>query len=337
MITTDEELLHYIVRGSRLKRNVLNIYYNNEDVYNYIKNRYNDTVSTNDKELFFEVYYRIKNNIDKIPLCPICGNKVYFIHVGNYYYYAKTCNSKICHHTYVKQKRDTTVKQKYNVDNPYQIEDVKKKIREKIYAKYGGFTLDTHSSIYNKYQSTMLNRYGATTPMKNKQLVNKLHNTFLSKYGVINPWMNEEVIKKCQLTQKQNGTFRKSNEEDECYKLLCSKFGLNNIIRQYKCKLYPFRCDFYIKSSNNIINKDLYIEYNGFFTHNNHLYDKHNIKDVITKCKWLNKAKQKPIYFNAIKTWTEQDVKKYNIAKRNNLNYLVFYNMKEFMSWYNNL
>lgn len=258
MLTNDKDLLSYIVSGSRLKRNVLDIYYNNIDVYNYIHNRYNDTVSTDDNSLFYEVYYRIINHINKTPLCPVCSNKVYFIY-KQYYFYAKTCKNKKCQNVLKKQKRDITIKQKYGVDNPYQIESVKQKIHDKIYNKYGGFTLDKHSSIYNKYKSTMLNRYGVINPMSNKQSVNKLHNTFLQKYGSVNPWSNADVIQKCQLTQKQNGTFRKSKDEDECYQLLCDKFGTDNIIRQYKSELYPFRCDFYIKTI------DTYIEYNGFF------------------------------------------------------------------------
>lgn len=62
---------------------------------------------------------------------------------------------------------------------------------------------------------------------------------------------------------------------------------------------------------------------------------KNNIKDIITKCKWNFNAKTSKFYKNAISTWTERDVNKYNIAKKNNLNYLVFYTEKEFKDYFN--
>ena len=40
---------------------------------------------------------------------------------------------------------------------------------------------------------------------------------------------------------------------------------------------------------------------------------------------WQEKAKQSKFYENAIKTWTERDVKKQKIAKENHLNYKVIY------------
>ena len=48
------------------------------------------------------------------------------------------------------------------------------------------------------------------------------------------------------------------------------------------------------------------------------------------------KAKTSKFYKNAIKIWTERDVNKFECAKKNNLNYLVFYNIKEFKDYFNN-
>ena len=49
----------------------------------------------------------------------------------------------------------------------------------------------------------------------------------------------------------------------------------------------------------------------------------------------LWESKDKKQYKRAIKTWTVKDVEKRNIAKKNKLNYLEFFNIDEFMEWYN--
>lgn len=42
-------------------------------------------------------------------------------------------------------------------------------------------------------------------------------------------------------------------------------------------------------------------------------------------------------YVHFIKTWTIRDVLKRTTANQNNLNYLEFFNLKEFMIWFNTI
>ena len=71
---------------------------------------------------------------------------------------------------------------------------------------------------------------------------------------------------------KKNGTYKKSKKEDECYELLIKKY--DNVIRQYRDEnRYPFNCDFYIP------NEDLFIEFNGYWTHGSHPYNNLSIDD----------------------------------------------------------
>ena len=58
---------------------------------------------------------------------------------------------------------------------------------------------------------------------------------------------------------------------------------------------------------------DLYIEYNGSWTHGKHPFDPTNKDDIEIVEKW--KAKNKKYYFIAINTWTKRDVNKRNVAK----------------------
>ena len=65
-----------------------------------------------------------------------------------------------------------------------------------------------------------------------------------------------------------------SKSEDRVYDFLTSKFGKEDIERQYRSNSYPFSCDFYIKSL------DLYIECNFGWTHGKHWFDSNNKDDI---------------------------------------------------------
>ena len=102
-----------------------------------------------------------------------------------------------------------------------------------------------------------------------------------------------------------------------------TKFNKNDIIRQYKSDLYPFSCDFYIKSL------DLYIEYNGHWTHGKESFNKTNKEHQEILNNWKKKLKSSKFYTNAIKVWTDLDVRKLETFKKNKLNYKIFWNIKE--------
>jgi hypothetical protein len=106
---------------------------------------------------------------------------------------------------------------------------------------------------------------------------------------------------------------------------LLTKFNKDDIERQYKSKLYPFACDFYIKSL------DLYIEYNGNWTHGKESFDKDNLEHQSIVEAW--KSKSTKFYKNAIYTWTDLDVRKLETFKKNNLNYKIFWNLEEVEDW----
>ena len=111
---------------------------------------------------------------------------------------------------------------------------------------------------------------------------------------------------------------------------------------RYKSELYPWKCDFYIPEI------DLYIEYQGLWTHgvksfnyngiqyNCHCpYDPNNLihQEVIKQ--WKNKNTN--FYNSAIETWTVKDVLKRETAKKNNLNWIEFFTIKDFNDWYEQL
>lgn len=150
--------------------------------------------------------------------------------------------------------------------------------------------------------------------MKDPKVQEKLHKS--KKYS-------EESLKiklsKEYLTKKKNNSFNTSKPEEELYQKLQEEYNSKHIYRNYKEERYPFYCDFYI------LEDDLFIELNNHWTHGGKPYDPEDIECQEKLKLWQEKAKQSKFYENAIKTWTERDVKKQRIAKENNLNYKVIY------------
>lgn len=121
------------------------------------------------------------------------------------------------------------------------------------------------------------------------------------------------------LTKKKNNSFNTSKPEEELYESLLAQYNEKTILRRYKEERYPFYCDFYI------VEDDLFIELNAHWTHGGKPFNPDD-KDCQEKLAiWKEKAKQSKFYENAIKTWTERDVKKQQVAKENHLNYKVIY------------
>ena len=199
------------------------------------------------------------------------------------------------------EKYKQTCLEKYGVDNGFKSETIKKQIKETCLAKYG----DENYRNPEKNKQTCLKRYGVTSYTQTEEFKNKVD------------W-KEANIKQIK-TKKKNGTLNTSKPENQSYQILKEKYS--NIIRQYKSKLYPFNCDFYIPEL------DLYIECNYHWTHGDHPFNENNLEDQIKLDKWKNKNSK--FYNGAILTWTKGDVKKRNKAKENNLNYVEVWKLED--------
>ena len=69
---------------------------------------------------------------------------------------------------------------------------------------------------------------------------------------------------------------------------------------------------------------DLYIEYQGFWTHNDFPYNNDNKCNKILNI-WKNKSLNDNFFKSAINCWTISDVKQTNMAKENKLNWIEFF------------
>ena len=212
------------------------------------------------------------------------------------------------------------------------------KIAQTNLEKYGSISPFGNREIQEKAAKTILKKYGVDHPTRSKEIREKIQQTCKEKYGSITPFGNKEIQKKiasqyslgtpqqkCNETKHKNNSFNTSEDEEQIYKLLIEKFGPDNIIRQYKSELYPYPCDFYIKSL------DLYIEYQGSWVHGQQAYDPSNTIHQKLLEKWKSKETE---YFNyAIKIWSQRDPEKRKIAKENNLNWKEFFNLEELEEW----
>lgn len=293
---------------------------------NYLLNRFKDINIYNNNDTYKEAYFRILNNIEEIPKCPICGKKC----KSRIYSFGLTCGDIKCSTKIQTETYLNNIHKKYgdNINNYTQLNYVKEKTKQTCLEKYGSSSPLGNREIWEQTRKHTIEKYGAAY---NKE---KLNETLLKKYGV--PWFTlsnklkektntKETKEKQYKTKKKNNSFNTSKTENKSYELLKEKYP--DVLYQYKSKEYPFVCDFYIPSL------DLYIECNYHWTHGGHQYNKNNKDDIAIVNKW--KEKNTEFYNNAIKTWTILDVNKQNIAKNNNLNYLIFYNIFELEKWLN--
>ena len=370
---TDQDILNFIISKNtgnilKFKLNKLN---DDHEIKIYLKNRYKDFVS------YPETIYRIKNNIDIKPICPICSKPVQY----KFRKYVKTCGDPLCikkfknlnsgfHKKEIQDKVKQTIKIKYGVENPYSIKEINEKaVRnsqtnkakrkrentclelygvkngggskqaiEKIKNKWKNksqndlniITNKRHETCYRKYnsksyQSTNEFKQLMSIKMSSEQCLSKRRQTILERYGN-ETYNNQEKRNK---TLKENKSYAKSKYEDQSYELLKEKYP--DVIRQYSSELYPFNCDFYIPSL------DLYIECNYSQYHCKHPFNKNNKDDLLYLEELKERAAKserhkigkKSQYDNMIYTWTDLDVRKFNIGIQNNLNYKVFYKLND--------
>lgn len=123
--------------------------------------------------------------------------------------------------------------------------------------------------------------------------------------------------RKEHLTKLVRNGFRKSMREDSLFLIL--KDFYSGVIRESFCEKFPFRVDFYVPE------KDLFIEYQGFWTHGKHPFDISSEKDLTILKKWRNLDQR--IYKNGIDVWSVKDPVKRKIAEENNIKLVEIFSL----------
>lgn len=320
------KVLTYIVYKDNKKSKYWHKLIRNKDRYpnilNYVNNMYDDSESID------ESLCRIVKNIDVRPGCVICHGHITY--ESRDMQFRKYCSAK-CRQQDIKFKRKlkeinkerhgdpnfnnrekskVTCMSKYGVDNPQKNVAIRKKTMLTNYDRYNGPSPIYSMSVKHKIEQTCMERYGSKS----------WHSSPIGKEKM----SSYEIQSKINNSKRDNDTFNSSGPEILIEERLKSVF---NIVKtQHRDELlYPFNCDFYIEDI------DTWIEYNGFWTHGHHPFDENNEDDINMLNIW--KSKGTKYYNNAIDTWTKRDVKKYNMAKQNHLNYFVFYTPNDFDKW----
>ena len=81
----------------------------------------------------------------------------------------------------------------------------------------------------------------------------------------------------------------------------------------------------------------MFIEYNGYWHHNVHLFNQESEEDLLILEEWKQKAVNSDGYKNAIDVWTHRDCLKYKTAQENKLNYKILWNLEEAEDFINSL
>ena len=215
--------------------------------------------------------------------------------------------------------------------------EVFEKIKNTKVVRYGRENVGQFGT--QEHNQSIMIKYGVSNPMKIENFKNKIKETNNKKYGHDYFTQTDEfkqkiaknadqIKKKRYETMKNRGYLGANTSKEEILlgEELLRKFF--NVKKQYKTDLYPFPCDFYIPEL------DLYIEYQGYWTHGFEPYvgtDK-QLKKVAV---W--KQKNSKAYNRAMRTWTIIDPLKRKIAKDNNLNWIEFFTIDEFYNWYNKI
>lgn len=356
---SNQELIEYLTDNSGEYNKRINRKYLETHDLNILHILYNVYDDLSEETPVYEIYYRLKNNLKKRPVCIICGKPVKYTSG----HYAKFC-SKECQYSELGKKITKEIKiksnlKKYGVEHTSKLKEVTDKrtksradhvdkiqqhVRESLYKKYGAYDVMHIPHILQKIKDTNLKKFGVEFPLQqlkkeNSEIYQKISQTCINKFGVDNPLKNKEVKEKIKQTNiqkygvdnplKNKEIWKKSQDnrqissksklENNFLNYLKLKYESDDIITQYKSKEYPYYCDFYIKPIN------LYIEIQGHWTHNDHPFDINNLNDQQIMNIWRTKSLSDKYYKNALNTWTIKDVEKRNTAIQNNLNYLEIF------------
>ena len=241
----------------------------------------------------------------------------------------------------VKDKIKQTCLEKYGVTNGGGSEQALEKIKQTCLKRYGLTNGGGSKESLEKIKQTCLERYGVDCSFKIDSVQEKIKQTCLKKYGVYSYSKTEEysdymsklmsskeMQDKINETKRKNHTFNTSKIENKLYKEI--KLIFPSVIAQYnKDDRYPWNCDFYIPEL------DMFIEFQGSWTHGKHPFDYNSEEDQEILKKW--KIKNTKYYNNAIQTWIDRDQKKRETAKKNNLNYIELFNKEDIQLFLINL
>lgn len=331
------------------KLSLENIKYTKDDIYDYQYNYIISNYTVNDVEEAYRHMSKTYSDLSKAQ-----GRREIFILGCCFGSYAKVFKRILGSKKYDdlrnecwKLKQVSTIRSKYGVDNVFDkrvfsnfvsdevIAEGRIKREQTLLERYGVTDVNKYQpfidKMVNSQRETFIKKYGVDNPMKVPDIANlsaeRRQESMLEKYGVANSVQSTEIRNKIFKSRRKNKTLNTSLPETTMLYELQSIFGEDDVVyNEIIDDRYPYHVDFYIKS------RDLFIELNGDVTHGNKWFDDNDEYDkkkldsyLINMERIESESGKKSKYGAIIRTWTVTDVMKRNIAKENNLNYLVFW------------
>lgn len=160
--------------------------------------------------------WHIINEVQDIPLCPVCSKPNNFQKSGKY--------SEFCSIQCVSQSPDTINKrhaalikkhgseanykahkaeelkrislEKYGVENVFQASEVKTKIEDSMMEKYGVKSPILNNSVKAKITETIKARYGVEHALQSEAIKQKFNSTMLERHGVAHALQSDHIKEK---------------------------------------------------------------------------------------------------------------------------------------------
>ena len=252
---SNQELIEYLTDNSGEYNKRINRKYLETHDLNILHILYNVYDDLSEKTPVYEIYYRLKNNLKKRPVCIICGKPVKYTSG----HYAKFC-SKECQYSDLGKKITKEIKiksnlEKYGVEHTSQLKEVTDKrtksradhvneiqqhVRESLYKKYGAYDVMHIPHILQKIKNTNLKKFGVEFPLQqlkkeNSEIYQKISQTCINKFGVDSPLKNKEVRGKIKQTNIQrygvDNLFKNDIIKEKIKQTNIQKYGVDYLFK----------------------------------------------------------------------------------------------------------
>ena len=252
---SNQELIEYLTDNSGEYNKRINRKYLETHDLNILHILYNVYDDLSEKTPVYEIYYRLKNNLKKRPVCIICGKPVKYTSG----HYAKFC-SKECQYSDLGKKITKEIKiksnlEKYGVEHTSQLKEVTDKrtksradhvdkiqqhVRESLYKKYGAYDVMHIPHILQKIKNTNLKKFGVEFPLQqlkkeNSEIYQKISQTCINKFDVDSPLKNKEVREKIKQTNIQkygvDNPLKNKEIREKIKQTNIQKYGVDNPLK----------------------------------------------------------------------------------------------------------
>lgn len=192
-------------------------------------------------------------------VCDYCGKPKEPQKYVTYNAQTKNGSEKCCCMDCTHLKRDETMLKKYGNKTPYNVPEIREKIKATNLEKYGSISPCGNAEVREKQKQTNVERYGVENPVQSKEIQDKIKQTNIERYGFENVFLNKDIKEKVKQTNLERYSVENVllNEEirDKRNATLIEKYGtlypLQNkeYLEKYKqTSLEKYGYEFHIQS-----------------------------------------------------------------------------------------